>query len=62
MFEFAKFLRGSDFSEFLVCVCVCVSGWVGVLFIYTIFSSIIRVLQEELNLFTSAQQIYDFFK
>ena len=60
MFEFAKFLRGSDFSEFLVCVCV--GGWVGVLFIYTIFSSIIRVLQEELNLFTSTQQIYDFFK
>ena len=43
-------------------VCVCVSGWVGVLFIYTIFSSIIRVLQEELNLITSNQQIYDFFK
>ena len=30
-------------------------GWVGVLFIYTIFSSTIRVLQEELNLFTSNQ-------
>ena len=62
MFEFAKYLRGSDFSKFLVCVCVCVCVWVGVLFIYTIFSSIIRVLQDEPNLLTSTQQIYDFFK
>ena len=55
------------FSEFLVFVCVCeaVRGGGGVLFIYTICSSIIRVLQEELNLITfitSNQQIYDFFK
>ena len=50
-----------------VCVCVCVCVFVhacvcGVLFIYTISSSIIQVSEEECNLITSTQQIYDFFK
>ena len=47
---------------FGVCLCVKMGEGGGVLFIYTIFSSIIRVLQEELNLVTPNQQIYDFFK
>ena len=47
-----------SFCVFGVCVCACVC--VCVLFIYTIFISIICVLQEELSLITSNQQMHDF--
>ena len=55
-----------------VCVFVCVGGRGGgeggagggecVLFVYSIFISIIHVSQVEVNLITSNQQIYDLYK